>query len=454
MHFENWFIKDEKALHESSYVNDLLNRSSEIEKYSIRIDELHWSTIWWIVWQFWIWKSTLINNVKNHRNNEKHSEKRFEFDARKYPDRKDLWEWFVLDFARQVDEKTFKKARKIIDWKQNEDKEYLAKTIWDALSNFPILWWIIPWWSAVSNLSYFFKSSPAKRVFEIQEIFQDLIKKIKEEKIIIVIEDIDRSWDAGIFFLETLKQFISKNDFGKEILIIMPLWTDEYYNHLDSYLKPIDYFDFFNPWAPTLDKFVKEIFVDEIINDKRYFQPLQEFLEWLFTYYPKEINLRKLKLIVRKANQNHLMMIWKYDDLFELDWRVNIIFETMKYIWFDEKNNSMFEQLMTKSEDPNNRKLLDRSSIIWAYVYNLVWCTKWWANYLYNWKLNSLYWEKIDKYSWEYKKILKTFDKLNITFYKNTDDGQKKEIVWCLYDRSNFEDVLKYVTLPLAYFGY
>ena len=305
MYFENWFIKNEGLLQEKSNVNDLLNRDSEILKYSNRIDELHWSTIRWIVWQFWIWKSTLINNVKIYRDNDKYDERWFEFDARKYPDRKDLWEWFVLDFAKQVDEKEFNEARKKIDWIKYEKTKSAVSALWSALSAF---WYVGTWW-VVSSISDFFNSSPAKRVFQIQEIFQKLVSKVNNRKIIIVVEDIDRSWDAWIFFLETLKQFISKNNFWKEILIIMPLWTGEYYEHLDSYLKPIDYFDFFNPWTPNLENFIKEIFIDDIGDNINYFWPLREFLEWLFVVYPKDITLRKLKLVIRKANQKHMMMI-------------------------------------------------------------------------------------------------------------------------------------------------
>lgn len=440
MFFEHWFIKNEKLLQENSNVDDLLNRDSDIIKFSNRIDELHWSTIRWIVWQFWIWKSTLINNVRLHRNNEDHNERWFEFDARKYPDRKDLREWFFLDFAKQVDEKTFEKARKLIDGKQNDDKKTLLNLVWK----------VIPWWDAISELSYFFNTSPAKRVFEIQELFNKLIKKVKEDKIIIVIEDIDRSWDAGIFFLETLKQFITKNEFWKEILIIMPLWTDEYYSHLDSYLKPIDYFDFFNPWIPNLERFIKEIFIEEIISDKRSFQPLQEFLEWLFIYYPNEINFRKLKLIIRKSNQNHVMMFWKYDDLFELDRRLNIVFEVMKFIWFDDSKKSLFEQMRINKKEST----IDRKSLIWAFIYNLVWLTNRnkWNRYYWDW--NSLYENKPNS-DWKLTKILKTENQLIIKFFNKTEESPKKEIIWRLYDNTNFETSGPYAYIvPYAYLDY
>ena len=87
MFFEKWFIKNEKLLLESSDCDDLLNWKEYIKNFSDRIDEFHWSNIWWFVWQFWIGKSTLIRNIKQFRNKQEISGKWFEFDAWKYPDR-------------------------------------------------------------------------------------------------------------------------------------------------------------------------------------------------------------------------------------------------------------------------------------------------------------------------------------------------------------------------------
>lgn len=443
MQFENWFIKNEELLLENSNIDDLLNRESEITKFSDKIDEIHWSTIRWIVWQFWIWKSTLINNVKRHRTNKNKNEKRFDFDAWKYPDRKDLREWFVLDFAKQVNEEEFNKAKKKIDWEQNKKAKAITKWTWNIISWF----WNLLVWNIISGLSEFFKTSPARRVFEIQDIFQKLIDKINEKKIIIVVEDIDRSWDAWIFFLETLKQFISKNDFWKGILVIMPLWTNEYYKNIDSYLKPIDYFDFFVPWAPKLEKFINKIFIDEIINDKELKWPLKDFLEWLFIHYPKDINLRKIKLIIRKANQNHIIMCWKLKDMFDIDRRINIIFETMKYIEYNESKNSLFEQLRINKDDSS----IDKNTIIWSYVYNLVWFTiRWWKS-RYRWERSSLYKKAIDKNTREYKDILNIDAPLNIKFYWETTN---KEMIWCLYKRKDWEDIPEAFVLPFSYFDY
>lgn len=433
MQFQNWFIKNGQLLSETSKCTDLLNRDQNITDFSEKIDKIHWSAIWGFIWNFWVGKSTLINNVKEYRVVNEENEKRIEFDAWKYPDRKNLWEWFVLDFAKQVDDKIFEKIKKEIDWEQNKDKETLLKTFWSAL------WTFLPWWNIVSNLSHFFKSSPARRVFEIQDIFIKLIEKIEEQRVVIVIEDVDRSWDAWIYFLETLKQFISNNNFWKDILVIVPMWTNEYYENIDSYLKPIDYFDFFEPKKPNLENFIKNVFIDEIAENERLFWPLKDFLEWLFEYYAKNINFRKLKLILRKANQNHILMYWKYNESFELDWRLNIIFESAKYIEHNEEKESLFNTC--------RNKWINSSSLIWSYIYNLIWLTKWNQNRYYSSRWNTLFEER---YNESLKKHVPELisSRIPIKFWPGATD---KEILWWRFE---IWSDLKHFVIPEKYLEY
>jgi len=167
------------------------------------------------------------------------------------------------------------------------------------------------------------------------------------------------------------------------------MWTSEYEDNIDSYLKPIDYFDFFNFDWVLLDKFIKNVFIDDIVNVENLYWPLKEFLEWLFKYYPSDMNIRKLKLILRKANQNHVVMYWKHDSIFELDWRLNILFEASKYIGKNDTYNSLFDKYK------KSWRIVD-STIIWAYIYNLVSFTNWNKERYYWGRNNSLFeWEKM-----------------------------------------------------------
>ena len=74
-----------------------------------------------------------------------------------------------------------------------------------------------------------FAASPAKRVFEFQEILTAIIKSQKKN-IFIVIEDIDRSGDSGIFFLETLKHFLRNLEITVKhrVIAIVPIGDKSY----------------------------------------------------------------------------------------------------------------------------------------------------------------------------------------------------------------------------------
>src|SRR5690606_1032944 len=105
----------------------------------------------------------------------------------------------------------------------------------------------------------------ARRVDEIQEIFKEQIQKADTD-LYVVLEDIDRSGDAGVFFLETLKQFVASLTTNKKFIVIVPISDASYYKNLESYLKSIDYFDFFVPENIKLGKFVEEIFDPELFT--------------------------------------------------------------------------------------------------------------------------------------------------------------------------------------------
>lgn len=90
-------------------------------------------------------------------------------------------------------------------------------------------------------IDVFIIGSPAKRTFQIQKILNDLLDNIDEENIYIVIEDIDRSGDSGIYFLETLNHFF-KNNFKseKKVRIIVPISDKKYEESRSAYLKCLD----------------------------------------------------------------------------------------------------------------------------------------------------------------------------------------------------------------------
>ena len=66
-------------------------------------------------------KSTMLHQIMTARYEK---ELWVEFDVWKYPDRRDLWEGFVLDLIKVISPKDLEKIKKEIKGTQNEDKKH------------------------------------------------------------------------------------------------------------------------------------------------------------------------------------------------------------------------------------------------------------------------------------------------------------------------------------------
>ena len=318
------FIENVEILREDSRKLDLLDYSETIKHFSNFLDSIiHGSSIIAFIGEFGSGKSTLLYNVQKQRESDR--EKWIVFDAWKFPERKDLWEGFVLEFTRQLCPVKYDKTKKTIDGKQYEDK----KTLLGVLAAIPGL-------SVIKNLEHFFQTSPARRVFDIQEILTDIIKKEDDKEFYVVIEDIDRSGDYGIYFLETMKQFVSNLDSKNKLTVLVPMSNKKYEDGRDSFLKCIDYFEYFNYKNPNLNKFVNTTFRQDYIKNRTQKNQLISFLETLFTY-ESTMTPRLLMSILRKANNNFTR---QEKDGLQPDFRVSILFEASKH--FKDGNGILF----------------------------------------------------------------------------------------------------------------
>lgn len=351
------FVKNNDLLEETSAMEDLLGFESACEKFAKKIDSIFGASVIALVGPFGSGKSTMLHQIMTPR-----SEKELwvEFDAWKYPDRKDLWEGFVLDLAKIISPKELEKTAKAIQGTQNDDKKTLIKT----LSR-------IPGFAVLEGLNHFFETSPAKRVDDIQRILNKHLGEI-HKNLFIIIEDIDRSGDAGIFFLETLKQFLRTTDLTKKILVIVPMANDNYHKNIDSYLKSIDYFEFFEQGDIKLEKFINEVFDENLFvgefkraGDDRLVwtgenrkKQTMSFLEGLFSEMPG-VNMRLLKLIIRKANLVYKNQI---TDGHDPDFRITLCLETAKYFKIgDTADLSYFD-------DYKKRGVVTRGNIFCSYL--------------------------------------------------------------------------------------
>lgn len=311
---DNGFIKDPNIIEENYQVEDLLDFSKIIKNFQEMLERIEKNSVVGLIGKFGSGKSTMLYQL--YKGDKYDGKEWINFDAWKYPERKDLWEGFVLDFAKQAGQELFEKVKKAIDGKQNEDKKTLLNVFGE----------IIP---VIKHFNYFLETSPAKRVFEIQEILTRIIKDLNKE-IFIIVEDIDRSGDKGVYFLETLRNFIKTNDSAKKIIVIAPIGSEvieqQEFNY--SYGKCLDYRFGFNPsfldFTSFIKKAIKEDFIKEEVNIKR----LNYLFQLIMTFQDKDVTLRKLKEILRNANLEYKMLSEKYEGV---DIGIVIILTTLKH---------------------------------------------------------------------------------------------------------------------------
>jgi ABC-type dipeptide/oligopeptide/nickel transport system ATPase component len=304
--------------------NPLFDFSKIIDDFKSKVEKIENNSVIGLIGKFGSGKSTMLYQIHKDIKENNENEKWINFDAWKFPERKDLWEGFVLDFARQVNPKFFEKIRKEIDGKQNEDKKRLISVI----SDFPLL-------KPIKHFNHFFETTPARRVFEIQDILKNLFnKKIKQKNIFIIVEDIDRSGDKGIYFLETLKNFIKENNFDKRIIIIVPIGKENYSKSSDkiAYSKILDFCWHFDLGELNCRNFLENVFSKNIIKKYKYFI---EQMNYLFQVAIKSHNLviRNLKRILRQANVEYKKI--SKEEREKLDLRVFILFSFISS--FEEK---------------------------------------------------------------------------------------------------------------------
>lgn len=282
------FIKNTELLEERISDIDYLDFSSSIETLSEKLNITENNTIIGIVGNFGVGKSTLISRVKEVNSNE--NEEWIHFDAWQFPERKELWEGLILETARNQGK--LKPILEEIQGDQKNDIKTLVNTIGD-----------IPGFSVIKNLNHFVKTSPATRVFQLQAIFSKLINEIEKDRIVFVLEDVDRSGEAGLFFLETFRQFLNNTELEKKVTVIVAISNESYFESLDVYMKCLDFVEFFYKKTDTkLTEFISTVFDT---SEDIYTDILADFFNYSFGRY-ENLNMRKIKLILRQANLDFL----------------------------------------------------------------------------------------------------------------------------------------------------
>jgi predicted SnoaL-like aldol condensation-catalyzing enzyme len=361
---EEGFIKDDLLIREDSKIDDLFNLSLYRDRVSKKVLNLPNCSILAIKGPFGCGKSTLIHQIQKNSDSEKYTW--INFDAWKYPERKEMWEGLILDAASQLGDR--KSVVRKIEGKSSKSKVVdIVTDIIGAISEISGL-------DIVDKFIDIFKASPAKRIFELQMIFCELLSRQKKN-IIFVIEDIDRSGGQGIFFLETLNQFLKDNEskFEKKIVAVVLISDESYKKDYNSYIKSVDYFENFNPSDLEFKTFVEAVFIEAFFSGEGRFRDnriawtgatrksqIISFLESLIKEYPKT-SLRTIKMIIRKAEMSfrHQQELGLDPDL-----RVTLCFEAARF--FDDDKGLNFFESFKKSG------VVYRGNIFVAFLYAML----------------------------------------------------------------------------------
>lgn len=301
------FIKADKEhlLEEAYKVDALLDFSAEVEQLDNLIKRIPVSALIGYIGRFGSGKSTTIYQLQRQYE-EKPDNKWFEFDAWKYPERKDLWEGLVLDIADQLGQRKGVHQQITASGSGHEMVGAVAQ-IAGSLG-------ILPGLSLVADkLSFLFKQQPIERVFEIQELLISMLSAVEEKNLFFVVEDLDRSGDAGRYFLETLRQFVKNNLPDKRVIVIVPIGSDVYENHTtghrDSFKKVLDYALYFSPALVSY-----QAYSDAILDPAAFPANFQEspavarasiwkeHMETWFQVAAQQFTIRELKAVIREAN--------------------------------------------------------------------------------------------------------------------------------------------------------
>src|SRR3989339_941445 len=109
--FMESFIKNEKILEEDYKTNDLLNFSEIVNSFRKKLEQISENSIVGLIGKFGTCKSTMLYQLYKEQKRETDIERWINFDAWKYPEKKELREGFVLEIARDLDKKLFDTTR-------------------------------------------------------------------------------------------------------------------------------------------------------------------------------------------------------------------------------------------------------------------------------------------------------------------------------------------------------
>ena len=349
------FIKEPSQIEENYQVNDLLDFTSTINDFKESINNINKNSVVALIGPYGSGKSTMLYQIyKDQINDNSSAEKWFIFDAWQYPERKDLWEFFILDIARQCNKKLFKNTKNKIDGKKGKGVKVISNTLISVASVITssvistVSFLAICALSLTKSIIHPFQTSPIKRLYEFQDLLLDNLNKIDKD-IFIIIEDIDRSGDMGVYFLETLKQFIKnrEQDINNKVVVIVPIgeqiWDKDGDKKVkDSYSKILDLNITFSQKNIDFTNFINKVFyVNRLTSSSTSQDIVISHLRYLFEdmiLKEQQGTIRDIKSILRKTESNFFKLQEEHQK--QIDIRLLILFTAIEYFHRSESEDS------------------------------------------------------------------------------------------------------------------
>ena len=279
------------------------------------------------------------------------------FDSRKFPERKELWDGFVLSVTANI---MHNKYKEISDKIENKER---TNEILEMAEQIPLL-------SVASKIIKKIINgdggSWVKRIDEYQKLLEEIIKKVAINReytkwsevynnIYIILEDVDRSGQEWIYFLETLNNFIKSLDIDvihSRIICICPIAEENLEANFQKYLKVFDYYDFFKPYINTVN-FIDNLFNKKVLTKEQ--KPIVlKLINSLLLEEPKN-TMREVKFIFRTAYSHYL------ETKKDVDWFVYFLAQIYRR-W---KNYPQYE-IDNKRKEEVKKGIKKKSITIWS----------------------------------------------------------------------------------------
>lgn len=213
---------------------DYFDYQDEIGRVKKRIEQAvdnKRNTIMAYLGDYGMGKSQVLKVVEKQSDIKKY--KWLSFESWRYSSRHDLWQYFTeLIAIKLIGNKTTRWFKN--HWMDVVVSAVLAISVYVAFLYQPgsLDAWVVRYIKYAAGIvlasvvgyliaKYIHPKTPLTRIEEFEKMLKKAIRKSKKA-LVIVIEDVDRTGDDGITFMESLSVFLNNNTFKKSVIVIAP----------------------------------------------------------------------------------------------------------------------------------------------------------------------------------------------------------------------------------------